>query len=122
MIYSGGFFGNHDKGLMAKIRSANPEKLAGFAAGFDDNRLPEMLFRYRARNFPATLSADEALIWQEFCFGRLHEPAGGGGLNIDSYRQKILELRSTSADKQPILGQLEEWGVDLLSACALNAE
>ena len=122
MIYSGGFFGNHDKGLMAKIRSANPEKLAGFAAGFDDNRLPEMLFRYRARNFPATLRADEALIWQEFCFGRLHEPAGGGGLNIDSYRQKILELRSTSADKQPILGQLEEWGVDLLSACALNAE
>jgi exodeoxyribonuclease I len=39
--------------------------------------LPELLFRYRARNFPQTLSAIEQQQWQAFCRQRLlHEELG----------------------------------------------
>jgi len=38
---------------------------------FDDKRLPEMLFRYRARNYPETLNEDELAQWMEHCRDRL---------------------------------------------------
>ena len=37
---------------------------------FRDARLQEMLFRYRARNWPDTLSEAEAQRWREFCLTR----------------------------------------------------
>src|SRR5690606_16128761 len=55
MLYSGGFFADEDKRLMQKIRLLAPEVLAQTDFPFKDARLPELLFRYRARNFPQTL-------------------------------------------------------------------
>lgn len=46
----------------AKIRAvaaADAGALADFHPDFDDARLPELLLRYKARNFPKSLSADE---------------------------------------------------------------
>ena len=54
-IYSGGFFSENDKKQMTKIRGISPEQLAKSEFRFTDSRLPEMLFRYRARNYPETL-------------------------------------------------------------------
>ncbi len=51
-IYSGGFFSDADKQKMARIRAMPAEQLAGMTIDFSDPRLPEMLFRYRARNYP----------------------------------------------------------------------
>ena len=59
MIYAGGFFADKDKTLMNTIHSTDPEALGTQTWRFDDKRLPEMLFRYRARNYPETLNADE---------------------------------------------------------------
>ncbi len=79
MIYSGGFFDSHDKRIMEKIRNSRPEQLSTFHAEFHDKRLPELLFRYRARNYPKTLTAEEKQHWQEFCRRRvLGEIAGAG--------------------------------------------
>src|SRR3546814_11358957 len=43
---------------------------------FRDPRYPELLFRYRARNWPETLDADEHMRWQNFRQARLtrHTP------------------------------------------------
>jgi len=35
---------------------------------FSDDRLPELLFRYRARNFPETLTERERMKSHEFCY------------------------------------------------------
>jgi exodeoxyribonuclease-1 len=48
----GGFIGNTDRRQLTYLRSLPPEQLATAVAGFDDRRLDELLFRYRARNFP----------------------------------------------------------------------
>jgi len=72
-LYSGAFFNQHDKQRFAKIQSSPPEKLSQFAGLFDDERADEILFRYRARNFPETLSAQETEDWQTHISQRLHD-------------------------------------------------
>ncbi|MGL5410967.1 MAG: exodeoxyribonuclease I, partial [Shewanella sp.] len=47
------------------------QNLAALALQFDDSRIPEMLFRYRARNYPELLDYQESLRWREFCQARL---------------------------------------------------
>jgi Exonuclease I len=58
-IYDG-FLAEGDRALMPKVRTAPPEALAAMEASFRDPRLPELLFRYRARNHPHTLTEDRA--------------------------------------------------------------
>jgi len=63
MLYQGDFFSAADKQVMDEVRQARPSDLATFAGRFQDPRLPEMLFRYRARNYPETLSNVERETW-----------------------------------------------------------
>jgi exodeoxyribonuclease-1 len=67
MLYQGGFFGSSDVAIMAQIHEAEVEDLPSFAERFKDDRLPEMLFRFRARNYPEGLSVDERERWLKFC-------------------------------------------------------
>ena len=45
-----GFLDNADAASLAQIRRASPQQLANAQFEFHDPRLPELLFRYRARN------------------------------------------------------------------------
>ena len=74
-IYSGGFFSNTDYDRMDRIRKSSPEELGKLNLTFDDPRLPEMLFRYRARNFPESLSNKEKQRWNEYRKERFTDPA-----------------------------------------------
>jgi exodeoxyribonuclease-1 len=117
MLYSGGFFSSHDRALMDQVRASSPEQLAQQSFPFEDARLPEMLFRYRARNYPQSLSVEEQAQWSEFCFQRLTEPSAGGSLTLDQYHQRIEELMlapTTSDSQRDLLGQLIEYGDELL--------
>ncbi|RLA23393.1 MAG: exodeoxyribonuclease I, partial [Gammaproteobacteria bacterium] len=76
MLYSGGFFSNSDRSKMVSISKMVPEKLAQYETIFEDARLPEMLFRYRARNYPETLISDESEQWEVFRRQRLLEGDG----------------------------------------------
>jgi exodeoxyribonuclease-1 len=71
-LYSGSFFSADDKQRFAQIRLSSPDKLAQLQGLFDDPRADKMLFRYRARNFPETLNADEQAIWQHSIHERLN--------------------------------------------------
>ncbi len=73
-LYSGGFFSQSDKSKIAIVRQTAPQNLAALELKFEDDRLNEMLFRYRARNYPETLSSDESMKWKEFCQSRLNDP------------------------------------------------
>ncbi|PKG57672.1 MULTISPECIES: exodeoxyribonuclease I [unclassified Shewanella] len=73
-LYSGGFFSRADKAKMEMIRNTKPVNLAALELSFDDERLPEMLFRYKARNYPETLDESELIRWREFCQPRLNDP------------------------------------------------
>jgi len=109
-LYSGGFFSDGDKKKMEKIRSALPEEMGKLNLSFQDPRIPEMLFRYRARNYPETLSQQEKMRWESYRTIRLTSPQGGGGITINDYLTKIAELRikqDMTADQLKILDELE---------------
>ncbi|MBN9331259.1 MAG: exodeoxyribonuclease I [Comamonas sp. SCN 67-35] len=73
----GGFLGNEDRRRLTRLRGLAAAELAQARAGFDDARLAELLFRYRARNFPETLTTEEQARWQAHRVATLMEGEGG---------------------------------------------
>jgi exodeoxyribonuclease-1 len=73
------------------------------------------LFRYRARNWPSSLSADEAARWEEFRSNKLAAQTETTTLTLDDYFREIT-LRRTTADgaQTAILDALEQWGREIL--------
>ena len=92
MLYSGGFFSEHDKQAMEQVRACSPDELADSSFVFEDARLPEMLFRYRARNYPESLSPDELAQWEEYRFQRLTEPEAGASICMEEFQATIEQL------------------------------
>ncbi|MDO8909172.1 MAG: exodeoxyribonuclease I [Pseudohongiella sp.] len=123
MLYGGGFFADADKRLMTQLRQMSGSELAGqfdnLCAQGRDPRLPEMLFRYRARNFPATLSAEELQRWKLFCIQQCLNSGEDCGvtsikpsqLNLPGCRLLIKQERELNPDasSQHILDELEQW-------------
>ena len=66
MLYDG-FFSPADKASMDIIRQTDPNNLAALDISFNDDRIAPLLFRYRARNFPATLDESEQQRWANHC-------------------------------------------------------
>lgn len=96
-LYSGGFFSTVDKKAMNQIRKTEPEKLATLSFHYDDLRLPEMLFRYRARNYPNTLTAVEWEKWRAFCVDKLNDDTN---ISLNHYLQRVEALQKQGADAE----------------------
>jgi exodeoxyribonuclease-1 len=116
MIYSGGFFSQHDRRLMDSIRNTDPALLVQLPLPFKDGRLTEMLFRYRARNFPETLSAEENRQWQKQRLQRLNQPTAERQLDPETFRLEIMAARQAHQGDQraqSILDHVEAWGNEI---------
>jgi exodeoxyribonuclease-1 len=107
----GGLLSRDDRRALDRLRGLTPEALANSRAGFDDQRLSELVFRYRARNFPASLTEAETQRWQTHCADRLHRGAGGAR-SLANYLEQIdaLAETTTSDSAQEILGALVDYG------------
>lgn len=58
-----GFVDGADKARIEAVRNADTSALADFHPTFTDDRLNDLLLRYKARNFPRALSEDESIRW-----------------------------------------------------------
>ncbi|HEY4555867.1 MAG TPA: exodeoxyribonuclease I, partial [Lysobacter sp.] len=58
-----GFIGEGDKRLLREVRTTPPAALGARTFAFRDGRLAELLFRYRARNWPESLAPAERERW-----------------------------------------------------------
>lgn len=117
LLYGGGFFTDADKGRMNEIHSTPPQELGNHSWGFEDQRLPEMLFRYRARNYPETLSAEEQAQWLEHCRARLID-GEAGNLTFEGFYAELAQVRAEQElddRKALILTEVEEFARDLES-------
>ena len=108
----GGFLAHADRALLNRLRQKTPEQLAAARPAFDDARLEELLFRYRARNFPAALGEAERERWRQHCVERLVE--GRGALSLADFRQRLDALRA-SADERALalLAALEDYALSI---------
>lgn len=105
----GGFIGPEDRRRLDRLRQAPQDTDLQRRASFDDPRLRELHFRWRARNFAASLDEAEQARWQQLRHERLHQ-GGAGGLTLQAFQAKIDELAETADDsQQALLEQLVDW-------------
>jgi exodeoxyribonuclease-1 len=105
----GGFLGNADRRRLNQLRELSPAELAHSRTGFDDERLEELLFRYRARNFPDTLTPEQAERWEAHRAARLLE-GEGGARNVDAFMAELDALSETAdARAEAILAALHDY-------------
>ncbi|AMJ55421.1 MULTISPECIES: exodeoxyribonuclease I [Stenotrophomonas] len=106
-----GFLAEGDKGLLSKVRTAPPEALAELEQRFRDPRLPELLFRYRARNHPQTLDATARSRWDAYRQQRFSTP-GLAEQTLPEYVAQIAALREEHKDNPAslaLLDALDQW-------------
>jgi exodeoxyribonuclease-1 len=105
----GGFVGNGDRRRLNELRAMAGEQLARARGSFDDPRLAELLWRYRARNFPASLSPEEAQRWEVHRAACLFDGAGGAR-TVEQLFTEIDQLSETADERaEGILGALYDW-------------
>lgn len=112
-----GFPSDADKRLFRTVRETPPEQLGTRAFPFRDPRYVELLFRYRARNWPDTLDAAERERWDEFRLQRLDTASALTTITREEYLAIIAGLRvdpATLPTQVPLLDALESWARGLL--------
>lgn len=123
-LYGGGFPSASDKALFRQIRKMKPQEIAAkVAAGelhFDDPRYKSLLLRYRARNWPETLTSDEQRSWQAFCQSRVLE-GRPPFRTVAQYFEEIDRIGEHADIEnealQTIFNDLYEWGEKVGAAC-----
>lgn len=119
-----GFLPDADKRLFASVRSTPPAALGALSAQLRDPRCPELLFRYRARNWPETLDGHERERWDAYRRRRLGSDVGLSEYSFDSYDETIARLRTERppGPDQALLDALEAWGARLRQDLAIGLE
>ncbi|MGB9670306.1 MAG: exodeoxyribonuclease I [Halothiobacillaceae bacterium] len=117
-----GFMPDGDRQRLAQVRTLAPERLAELQQALQDARLRELMFRYRARHFPATLAAEERERWHDLRASRLLHEEGGAGMWAEKFFTSIEALRldpASTGREWLILDQVEAWGRGLLNEAGL---
>ena len=91
---------------MENIKRMPAENLADLDLPFQDKRLPEMLFRYRARNFPESLNSEESLRWQAWCAEQIKTNPNGVGLTAVDYFARLEKLAIEKPEEKELLACL----------------
>jgi exodeoxyribonuclease-1 len=88
----------------------------GGRVAFADGRLEELLFRWRARNWPETLADDERARWQAHCVARL--VGGSGTLSAAAFQERVDALFDAALERgderaQELLDQLSDYATQI---------
>jgi exodeoxyribonuclease-1 len=91
-LYSGGFFSSADKELMQQIVSSDDLGLTELSLPFDDKRLNTLLFRYRARNVPMSLSGPEVERWQRYRHFKFYDNDSPASIKMPEFLIQLEQL------------------------------
>ncbi|MBB2898109.1 exodeoxyribonuclease I [Pseudomonas sp. AS2.8] len=99
-----GFIAAEERQLCEQVHQCPAEQLGSRTWPFQDERHPELFFRYRARNFPELLTAEEGARWRQFCRQRLLGEEGQGHMTCTQFITLAEQLRPEVAiERVPIL-------------------
>ena len=87
-----GFTSNADKHKFDIIREAQPQNLATLALEFEDKKFDTLLFRYRARNYPETLSPQEIEQWRKYCQNKLMHGEDSPSIDAQEFMMNLENL------------------------------
>lgn len=116
-----GFIGDRDRRLCEQLRLAEPEQLAKEQWPFDDARLQELFFRYRARNFPETLNVAERQQWESFCRNRLSHEEYGAPNTLPAFEAALEACRQEQGGTLPaVLAAWRDYAAELRQRYSLE--
>ncbi|KAA0694642.1 exodeoxyribonuclease I [Halopseudomonas laoshanensis] len=118
-----GFIGDADRRILPLIREADGPMLAKTQWPLRDQRLVDMLLRYRARNFPASLNEAEQAQWQAYCRGRMSGEVAGAPVTLEAFLQAAEEALTHCIDpgQHALLGSWKEFALARCNALGVNA-
>jgi exodeoxyribonuclease-1 len=104
------FIPDSDRRIADSIHLMLPDELRLANLQFQDKRLQELLFRYRARNYPDSLTPDETQQWSQWVANKLErgEPYGKPVSECLEEIDQLLTERESTAE-QEVLKQLQNW-------------
>lgn len=108
-LYSGGFFSSEDRRRMDALRDKSSAQLARLKPLFDDPRIPEMLFRYRARNYPESLNNEERTQWESFRQERFYQCEQGTISMHQQFLNDLAQCRSEHPTRQSLFDELAQY-------------
>jgi len=111
MLYAG-FFSSEDKKSFSKIRKATPEKLAGLNLSVSDERFKPLFFRYRARNFPESLTVEEKEQWTLYKKSIFAPIKADYLASLEDYVEKYKD----DEKNRLVINSLQQYAVKLLDA------
>ena len=125
-IYTGGFFSKEEKEQMKRIMSAvrNKElKDFDFNCQLFNSRLPEMLLRFKGRNFPEQMGVVDFEKWTAHRKSKLTKaPEKESDYNFEKYYNEIenlMQQHQADSSKMDILKTLRKYGESLESELGL---
>lgn len=104
-----GFLNEKDKNALRVVRAADANTLADFHPDFSDDRLGDLLLRYKARNFPTSLSEGERAAWEMYRTERLQRDA-------ETFTKALMRMAQIKTDDQSqfILQELQLWAESIM--------
>src|SRR5690554_1592690 len=106
LLYDG-FTSDRDRQLLPGIREADAAGLTLAQWPLQDQRLTDMLSRYRARNFPESLAAGQRDEWLAFCRQRISGEIPGAPITLGNFMQEMRVLSGEANEEQRQL--LQQW-------------
>jgi exodeoxyribonuclease I len=99
-----GFLNDRDRLRVETVRNTNERELADFHPEFSDERLSPLLLHYKARNYPKTLSSDEAREWEQWRTERISS-------QLPEFMKSLGQLSKDQTDESKafILQELQLW-------------
>lgn len=97
-LYSG-FFDRADKARFSKARASHGQA----ELAFNDARLSELYFRYKARNWPESLDAREQALWRKYRMERLNPEI------LQAYAAQCDVLIAENPTQSGVLQALKDW-------------
>lgn len=110
-----GFTSDRDRHLLPAIREAEGAGLTAARWPLQDQRLADMLSRYRARNFPESLDPVQRQEWLHFCRQKLSGQIPGAALTFDAFMRDMQQVMTQTDDEAQrlLLGQWREYAGEL---------
>ena len=108
-LYPGGLIPKTDQELMTSLRQSQPQELAKFDLKFSDPRLNLMLLLYKGRNWPKSLSPDEAVAFNRYQRWRWYDSDSPYNLKSFGYDLARSSSNFVDDDSQEILRELGDY-------------
>jgi len=104
-----GFVQDRDRLRIETVRNASVRELADFHPEFTDERLNPLLLHYKARNYPQSLSQDEARTWELWRADHINA-------RLPQFMKSLQAIAAKEQDenKQFVLQELHLWAESII--------